>query len=154
MLKITESSFVKEKQKTLFGTKKLQQPTLINKQKIRAFYEPAGIRRAIAAVDRRAAELEKIELGAAGVTEEKFRAIAEALNAYYEDNGLSLENWPYTERLHRTAIAINAEFKVYIEAFHIWQIMIFMRKKSVLATYDFDKGKKRKMLARKRKKAR
>lgn len=142
-----------ERQRELFGDKSLVRPQLIDKKRLKNFYSETAIARRFAYINLRATKFDKISLSDAGVTPEKYKAITERLNAYYENNGVALEDWPYTERMNKITLLINADFKVYLEHWHIWHLLLHMRKYGILATYSFDSGKTKKMIKQNRRRA-
>lgn len=134
-----------EKQKWLFREKiTLEHPELISKKKVATYYARASIERKINKINAVARKAEVNELEEIGVTADNFRAISEAINVCYENNGLSADRWAHTPRLRRTRNYINTKFKVHMEDWHFFVLLISMRKMGVLSTFSFEKGKKKK----------
>lgn len=132
-----------EKQKRLFAEKvALEHPELISKKKVAAYYTRMNVERKINRINAVARKAEVNELEEIGVNADNFRAITEAINICYENNGISADRWAHTPRLRRTRNYINTKFKVHMEDWHFFVLLISMRKMGVLSTFSFEKGKK------------
>lgn len=73
-------------------------------------------------------------LNEVGVTVEKFKDIVSDINREYVANGWPADCWPYSPQIDRLCVKLNQTYGTSMSCFHIWNIIVGMRKVGVLAT--------------------